>query len=362
MKKLLAWVLCLVLLSGMAGCADETQAAPPLLEPVGVKASTVLVQRDTICDAQTFAGQIVPYVEELHFTADGKLGQILVRPGEWVEEGQVLAALDEEAIQAQIEKLDEQIYEISMLGTYSDRQTAADIGIAKVELEKLRAQNASEQACAEKELEIQKLELELKQAQELRDLELGNKYSAINTLRESLETTKLLAPFAGRIVYVKDIKEGASVQAFATVLCIADDTRLLLQTELKQESIFTGADRLYAQILDKTYDITYQPYDRDTYLSMTLSGQQMTARFTVEAKPGELESGQFAAVVALDNYKEDVLTVPVNALYRDGNGRYVYKLVDGRQERCYVTVGLITETKIEILEGLREGDVICVNN
>ena len=362
MKKIFAWTLCLLILVGITGCGNEVQTAPELLEPVGVKMSTASVQRDTVYTVKTYDGELVPYVEELHFVSDGKLGEILVLPGDLVKKGQVLATLDEESVNKQIAALDDEIYEISSLGKYSDRQAAANIGIAKTELEKMRAEGASQQKCAEKELEIQKLELSLKQAQELRNMELGNKYTAMNKLKESLKTTQITAPFDGRIVYVRSIKQGASVQGYSTVMCIADESRLTLQIDFELEGTFTTADKVYAQILDKTYDITYQPYDQAEYMSLLLSGKQMKSQFSIDAEPGELESGLFAVVMVLDNYKEDVLTIPVNALYRDQNGRHVYKLVDGQRVRCDVTVGTITETKIEILEGLEEGDVICVND
>lgn len=362
MKKVFAWTLCLLILTGITGCSNEVQTAPELLEPVGVKMSTATVRRDTVYTVESFDGELVPYVEELHFVSDGKLGEILVLPGELVKEGQVLATLDEESVNKQIAALDDDIYEISSLGKFSDRQATADIGIAKAELEKMRAEGASQQKCSEKELEIQKLELALKQAQELRNMELSNRYSSMNALKESLKTNQIVAPFDGRIVYVRNIKPGASVQGYSTVLCIADETRLSLQIDYEPEGTFTSADKVYAQILDKTYTITYQPYDQTEYVSLLLSGKQMKSMFSIDAKPGELESGLFAVVMALDNYKEDVLTIPVNALYRDQNGRHVYKLVDGQRVRCDVTVGMITETKIEILEGLTEGDVICVND
>lgn len=362
MKKIFAWILCLLVLSGMAGCSSEEQAAPELLEPVGVKTSTALVQRETIYTLNTFDGELVPYVEELHFLSDGKLGEIFVLPGDSVEEGQVLATLDAEAINKEIAALDDDIYEISTLGKYSDRQAAANIGIAKTELEKMRAEGASQQKCTEKGLEIQKLELSLRQAQELRNMELSAKYSAMNALKESLKTNQIVAPFDGRIVYVRNIKSGTSVKGYSTVICIADETSLTLQIDFQPERTFAIADKFYAQIQGKAYDITYAPYDQTEYLSLLLSGKQVKTQFSIDAEPGELESGLFAVVMVLYNYKEDVLTIPVNALYRDQNGRHVYKLVDGQRVRCDVTVGHITETKLEILEGLEEGDVVCVND
>ena len=61
-------------------------------------------------------------------------------------------------------------------------------------------------------------------------------------------------------------------------------------------------------------------------------------------------------------YKEGVLTIPINALYRDGSGQYVYKQTDGARVRCNVKAGMTTDTKAEIVEGLEEGDMVYVKD
>ena len=55
-----------------------------------------------------------------------------------------------------------------------------------------------------------------------------------------------------------------------------------------------------------------------------------------------------------------MLTVPVNALYRDETGQYVYRMEDGKRVRCEVEVGMTSDVKAEILEGLQEGDEVYV--
>ena len=59
-------------------------------------------------------------------------------------------------------------------------------------------------------------------------------------------------------------------------------------------------------------------------------------------------------------YIEDALVIPSGALYRDEQTSYVYKMVDGKRERCNVETGLITEMEAQITDGLAEGDVVYV--
>jgi multidrug efflux pump subunit AcrA (membrane-fusion protein) len=65
-----------------------------------------------------------------------------------------------------------------------------------------------------------------------------------------------------------------------------------------------------------------------------------------------------AYIIPVKNSRENVLTIPANALFQAYGVSYVKKIVDGEQQRVDVTVGLITDSKVEILSGLQEGDVV----
>ena len=362
MKKHFAWFPALFILMALTGCNGDQKESPvpALLEPVGVQMDVAEVQMDDIFNITTYNGEILPYVEELAFQVDGILAEMNVVIGEPVKEGQVLAALSEEEILERMEVLEDEIGEIVTLGAFSDRQAEADIKIAEVELERLLEAGGSTQASRLKEVDIQKLRLNLEQAGQLRQLELQEKQSELKNLKDKLGKNVITAPFDGRIVYISDAEKGDSIQGYTTVFCIADDSRLHLTSDYISESVITGADKIYAKIMDKEYPITYIPMDNGEYIAKVLAGEEIQAQFTVEAQEGELESGQFAVVMILDSLKENVLTVPINALYRDENGRYVYKMVDGQRIRCNVTVGMTTDIKAEIKEGLEEGDMVYV--
>jgi HlyD family secretion protein len=54
------------------------------------------------------------------------------------------------------------------------------------------------------------------------------------------------------------------------------------------------------------------------------------------------------------------LAVPRGAIFIDGDKRYVFRLENGRIQRQQVKVGIANPTKIEILSGLHEGDVVAL--
>lgn len=358
MKRLLSYISLLLTLALFAGCSSTSITAPELLEPVGVKVVSAQVERKTVYTMQTYWAEVVPQIVELRFESDGRFEEFYMRLGDYVEAGQVLATLQVEAYEEQIDILEQEINDTSLLGTFSDRELSANIAIEKVRLEKLRSEGASDYDCGLKELQIQQLQLHLQQTKQLRNIELNRKKDAINALREKVDASRIIAPFSGRVVYMRELSSGSSVNISTIVVCLADESKLSLHTDYIAQSDLDDADIVYAKVLDKQYDIECLPFDTEEYLAMVLTGKEMNSRFSVDAPDGELHSGQSAVIVALHDYRENVLSIPIDTLYRDRLGRHVYKLVDGNWVRCPVTVGVITETSVEILEGLEEGDVV----
>ena len=364
MKKHIACILALLILTGLTGCNKEELSSsrniPQLLEPVGVRLDVARVQRSDVFTVSTYNGEMIPYVEELQFVVDGNLDEIKVELGEYVEKGQVLACLSEDTVQKRIEELDEEIVDITKLGEYNDRQMTADIEIAKIELVRMQESGDSRQACRLKEVDVQKLEKCLEQATELRQLDLEEKRRERSALEQRLGNNEMTAPFEGRVVYIRDMESGDAVQSYTTIMCLADESRLCLETDFLSESTISIADKVYAKIGEKEYDLQYLPLDVSEYITKVLNEEEIKTRFAVDAEAGELSSGQFAVIVVLHTYRENVLAVPVNALYQDASGRYVYKMTDGKRVRCDVTVGAISATKAEIVDGLEEGDMVYV--
>jgi HlyD family secretion protein len=54
----------------------------------------------------------------------------------------------------------------------------------------------------------------------------------------------------------------------------------------------------------------------------------------------------------------DVLTVPANATFRSGDGWAVFRVEAGRARMRPVTVGQRTAARVELTEGLAEGDTV----
>ena len=350
----------------VSGCGEQEKDIPTLMEPVGVEIDTEEVKRGDLEDLSWYAGTVVPHVESLCFTEDGVMETVYVQVGEFVTKGQVLAKVSQESLEEEIKNLEQQIQDMVKKGEYNDRQTQAQIKAEDLELELMFEKGEAYQwkhgitlldyNIRYFENEVKKLSFE--QSKELRDFELAHMRRQLKQLKAQVGNQKILAPFDGQVVFVADYSKGNRVPGFETVICLADESRLNIVSEFISESDLLSAEEIYCKIGDKEYPLEYIPYTTEEYLKMVLSGKNMETRFQIEAQDGEIASGQYAAVVKVEESKEDVLYIPNHSLYQDGQGKYVYKIEDGERVRSYIHTGLETGIYTEVEEGLAEGDVI----
>ena len=360
MKKKIVCLLLAVALFLLTGCQDNQKKAPQLLEPVGIKMDTATVTRGEIYNLTVHHGEVVPFLEEVSFPVDGILGEVTVHIGDQVKKGQVLATLNHSRVQEQVDSLQAEIERIVSSGESNDSVAWKTIAIEEEKLAILRESNGDPAECIAQELKIEQLKLDLEQAQELRQLELDYKRSNLSALEEQKKHTAITAPVNGEVVYVTSAVSGNTVKAHTTVVGIADGSRLTVETAYLPESIVGQADKITARIQDKEYPAEHLPYGQEEYMAMILSGQEAKTRYTLTGDLSEVHSGQYAAVLAIDSYKENVLTLPANAVYSDDKGYYVYKVQEETRVRCDISVGVITDTKVEIEAGVQEGDAVYV--
>lgn len=55
------------------------------------------------------------------------------------------------------------------------------------------------------------------------------------------------------------------------------------------------------------------------------------------------------------------LTIPVEALFSEGGTDFVYQVVDNVLAKTEITVGATTDTEVEVVDGLSEGDVVALS-
>lgn len=362
MKKkfcLLLAAICL-LLSGCSAKMPEAEA-PELLEPVGVELDYAEAQVMDLYTITPYSGSVVPHVEELSFTVDGTIAEVHAALGSLVKAGDALITLDEESLIEQEAELSAQLEYTRSIHKNANETANIDIRIAQIRLDEMQKNGADAAALSQAQADIDMKTLLLRQNMTEQEAEIAALEADLAALREKIGRNVLTAPYDGVIVAIDDLREGYSVQAYETVVQIADESRIHIRCDFVSENNVKGASEIYALIGDGRYDVEYQPIDMEEYLTAVFSGAALRSDFAFADAPEGVSCGDFAAVCLMTGLTPDALAIPVNALYTDETGRYVYRLEeDGQRVRVNVHTGASNSLHIQITEGLEEGDMVYV--
>jgi HlyD family secretion protein len=82
---------------------------------------------------------------------------------------------------------------------------------------------------------------------------------------------------------------------------------------------------------------------------------------TVDNSKGDLLPNTNVTVRVTTARKNNVLSIPREALHSDGSKHFVFRIVGGRVERAPVEVGLVNLSYAEITSGLSPSDAVVVD-
>jgi HlyD family secretion protein len=188
----------------------------------------------------------------------------------------------------------------------------------------------------------------------------------LDKAQTKVEDGRIIAPRNGELLAIS-ISEGDTVTAFDPLIEIADPSQLEVASELGAEQMRRLAEGQPAEINTLSRPdvimpaiIRLMPAPYGSGGSGAVQEQDRTTRFKIlDLKGQEVEAGVTIVKIRIVlEHKDDVLWLPPEAV-RSFEGRRFVVVRDGdRERRVTVKTGIETEDRIEILEGLKEGDVI----
>ena len=186
--------------------------------------------------------------------------------------------------------------------------------------------------------------------------------AALEQAQLRLEKGTLTAPTAGAVTFL-DVQPGQIVNANRPVVVLSDLAVLEVDVSLDETDVAQVAAGQEAQIsLDAFPGV--EMAGEVTYIAPVAQSQSGVVLYpvTIRLSPSELpvRAGMTADVSIVIVSQEDALIVPLRAIHTEGERAYVDRLAGDQVERVEVTLGVMTETEIEITSGLAEGDVVVV--
>ncbi len=365
----------LFLAVSLARCSTSGQGAQPTVTPIpqqrSIERPTYTVQRGDIVEQLRLSGRVAAVrQEDLGFTKAGRVLRVHVRAGDKVRKGQLLAELEQREELDALAKAQVALEQAQIVLRRGEESQKFAIARAKLDLQE--AQTILDQAKTESERElarigVQRAQLGLEEAQAVTNEEAEKQVAAarieFNRLKEQVETGKLRATFAGDVGDVA-AQPGTNVEPFAPVVSILEpgDREVRVEnvtgSELNRLSVNQPVTITFSRFQNQPIEGRINALPQDNASTQSQIQADTAVHISYEAPDLDLELGDLAtAVVTLQNRK-NVLFLPPAAL-RNFQGRQFVVVQDGeRQRRVDIEVGITGPDRVEIVEGLQEGQVV----
>lgn len=332
----------------MAGCGKggESDEGGGGESQVTAEVTVVKVVRGEIQQVITMSGNVVALPNQdvkVSALVAGRITALNVSEGDHVTKGEVLATLDDSTYQQQFQQAEAALLQASASlknaqQTLTRNQTLFSRGIvARADLENAQTQLAVAQAA----------EKQARAAEQLSSMQL--------------ERTKIASPLTGVVA-----------KRFSSVGEQVDGTAAQPIVEVADIAYLDFAGNLPASYLGKIHVGEMLAVTSDALPEKTFSGRVVAiapavdpstnvggVRIRIANPGGRLKLGMFLNAQVQVEVHKNALLVPAEAVYRDEEGKPQVYIVNGDTAKAAdVTLGIENGGRVEILDGVKDGDTI----
>ncbi|EJL06331.1 efflux RND transporter periplasmic adaptor subunit [Pseudomonas chlororaphis] len=359
-------------------------AAWQLLPPGRDQLATIQVSRGTIESSVTALGTLQPrrYVD-VGAQASGQIRKIHVEAGDPVKEGQLLVEIDPATQQA---KLDASRFSIENLQAQLQEQRAQN----ELARQKYQRQQNLAAGGATRDEDVQTARAELKATQARIDMiqaQIRQAQASLRSDQAELGYTRIYAPMSGTVVAV-DAREGQTLNAqqqTPLILRIARLSPMTVWAEVSEADIghvkpgmtayfttLSGGARRWTSTVRQILPIPPKPLNESSQgsgspNSSSKSGSGRVVLYTVLLDVDNADNALMAEMTTqvffVAERAQDVLTAPIAALQGSTeSGVQLARVVakNGSIEERKVRVGISDRLRIQVLDGLAEGDHLLI--
>jgi membrane fusion protein (multidrug efflux system) len=256
----------------------------------------------------------------------GRIAEIRFEEGEQVEQGEVLAVLDDSVYRAEVEQV-----QASLVLSQANHDRAIDLVRRGVGTTKAR-----DEAIAQ----------------------LHADQAALHLARARLDKTVIRAPFDG-VVGLRKISVGEFVGVGQDMVNLEQIDPL--KADFRVAEVYLGAVGTGQKI-----ELSADAFPGETFTGAVYaidplideSGRSIVLRARLPNPDARLRPGLFVRITLVLNEREGAIQVPEQALVPRGQDQFVFRVEDGKAVFTKVTAGIRREGMVEILEGLDPDDEV----
>jgi RND family efflux transporter MFP subunit len=377
-------VLVLIAIAG-AGCSKSEKSgvqAAKAPEPIAVKVAPAEQRR--VPRTLAVVGSLLPdETVSVSFEVAGRLSQMHADFGQNVRQGQVLAELDRQEYELQLERskaaLAQALARVGLTPAQADSTPKETPGIrqARAQFEEARSrfENASKlvqsgDISRERHTELEKQMIARRSALEAAEDELRTQMANIQALRaetklveKRLADTVVRAPFDGAVAE-RLVSPGQYVKDNTPVLKLVKNHPLRLRLGVPEAG--AGAVQI-GDTLTFTTDAApgkeFTAVVRQLNPSLEAQSRTLVAEARIQRGDPTLRPGMFVSVRVVIDRNASIVVVPKDALYTMAGLSKVFTIEGGRAKEHRITPGLAQDGWVEVPGNqIRPGDLVALNN
>ncbi|MEY2705286.1 MAG: hypothetical protein RL407_1348 [Bacteroidota bacterium] len=298
------------------------------MDPLPV--TVIKLKKEPLSNQLQVSGTVLPNESvEIKPEISGLVTKINFKEGQVVSKGTPLVYLNDNELQAQFQRLQ---YTQKLFQTQESRQ------------KQLLAREAI--------------------SQEEYDIALNQYNTAISDIKlveAQLEKTVIRAPFTGRLG-LRQISEGSVINPSNVIVSIVNSDPIKLEFSIPERyaslvsigsSIFFSSESSKEEVEGKVY--AFEPQIDAATRTLKLRAQSPN-------KSGKYLPGMFVKIRFVLDIEEEALLVPAESVIPELSGYKVFVVgADGNAEQRTIEIGTRTDTQVQVISGLNEGDLVLTS-
>ena len=294
-------------------------------EPLAV--NVIQLKKETLNNQLQVSGTILPNESvDIKPEINGLVTKVNFKEGQYVTKGTPLLYLNDNELQAQYQRLQ---YTQKLVQTQESRQK----------------QLLAREAISQEEYDI-----------------VLNQYNTaladIRLVQAQLEKTVIRAPFNG-LLGLRQVSEGAVINAANIIVRIVNIDPIKLEFSIPERyaGLVTVGSSIYFSSESSTEEVEGKVYAFEPQIDAATRTIKLRAQSP--NKSSKYLPGMFVKIRFVLDVKEDALLVPAESVIPELSGYKVFVVgADGKAEQRMIEIGTRTDTQVQVISGLKEGDLV----
>lgn len=285
-----------------------------------------------LSDKISVSGSVIPDEEvDLSFESSGKVVAIYFTEGSHVSKGELLAKINDSPLQAQLKKLEAQI-PLAQDKVYRQRALLAKDAVSQEAFEQVQT-------------------------------ELDKLMADIDLVKANIAQTELRAPFDG-IIGLRNVSEGAYTSPSTIIAKLTKISPLKIDFSIPERysaEVKNGTNIVFSV---ESNDGVLEQHNAKVYAvesKVDMETRTLNVRATYPNANENILPGRLTYIDITKQEIKDALTIPSEAVIPEMGKNIIYRYKNGTAEPAEINLGIRTESRVQVIEGLAVGDTVIIS-